>query len=170
MKDVDRISRLYATLTNRERAILVFKHLVEGDKEEVRRIVGSVPMKSYRCADLEYERLYDGIWDMGKAYEAEYWFLEAMASRRMLGGLYLDKRGETEESEKAFQDFSEYAMEAQALDAALEDICEEQGLDVSVVRKFGGTDGELYFRPKDLDQEMIEKYKTRLSRAGGFLK
>ncbi len=170
MKDVNRISRLYDTLTNRERAILVFKHLVDGDKEEAGRVSRSVPLKDYRCSDYEYERLYDGIWDMGRAYEATYWFLEAMASRRFSGGIYFGKHGEAEKSEKAFQDFFEYAMEAQALDAALEDICEEQGLDVSVMRKFSGTDDELHFRSPEVDQGMIEKYKARLSRAGGFLR
>jgi hypothetical protein len=143
---------------------------VDGDKEEVGRISRSVPLKDYRCADYEYERLYDGIWDMGKTYEAEYWFLEAMASRRFLGGIYLDKHGETEESEKAFQDFFEYAMEAQALDAALEEVCEEQGLDLSVMRKFSGTDGELHLRSPEVDQAAVEKYKARLSCAGGFVR
>jgi hypothetical protein len=168
MQDVNRVSRLYAALTNKERAILVFNHVVTGDKEEVRRIVASVPMKNYRGPDLEYERFYNGIWDAARAYETESWYLAAMASRNLFSWFYFDKHGDAGRAENALQTFFEYSEKTQILEAALEALCDEQGFDLSVMRKFSNTDAEIRFQSPELDQEAVEKYKAKLSRAGGF--
>ena len=50
----DRITKLYASLTAKQRAALMFNHSVTGDELEVERIAHSVPLVNYRGRDPEH--------------------------------------------------------------------------------------------------------------------
>lgn len=142
MKREKRVNALYATLTNKERALLAFQSIMEGDKEEAQRIAASVPLKRYVCADVEYERWYDAIWALADAYAIEYWRLTTQTYRCAQQAQYLEARNDREGAERVSQGFVEAYESLSALNCALDAVCAKYGLDIERIKEVGRIDSE----------------------------
>ena len=67
----DPIAKMYNKLTIKQQAALAFNHLMSGNQVETERVIDAVPMKVYRCKDLEFQDQFESYKMM-----ALYWSLE----------------------------------------------------------------------------------------------
>jgi len=132
------ITKLYDTLTNAERAALVFSHACRRDVAEIDRIVRSVPMKLYEMPDAEYTLRNEGITYMALHYGQEYWRLYCGVAAA-IGVIYHDKHSEhisEELREEAFNKMKELEGRRLALEGAMLVMCNELHLNPDDVRLF----------------------------------
>jgi len=80
MKDDKRIERLYAGLTGKESATLVFTHLSQGNGAEADRIRDLVPIKCYRMPDADHTDWFERLRRLTLYYGLERWRYQAHAS------------------------------------------------------------------------------------------
>jgi hypothetical protein len=152
------ITKLYAELTNKERAAISFRYMAEGNEIEVDRIVASVPRFTYRCPDYEYRAwlyAFFSVWSIGAM---EHWQCRSRAVAAMCGAqiqLLQKQKGSVSKFIAAQQLWESRLL---ALDAALEAVCEEHGIDVDAMR--GLTETEAY-RPVSRDLTPDSEYQER---------
>lgn len=163
MKREKRVNALYATLTNKERALLAVQSIAEGDNEEAQRIAASVPLKRYVCADVEYERWYDAIWALADAYAIEYWRLTTQTYRCSQCAQYLEAQNDREGAERASQGFVRAYESLSALNCALDAVCAEKNVDTVTIRKIGGIEDEIPIPGSWAEQGRVAQYKQKLS-------
>lgn len=133
----DKITKLYAALTNKERAALILNSLVECNEREVRRIDNSIPRKSYKSRDAEYSRWFDAMWDVCTFVAIEYWRLEACKQRDLARYMFFLRGEDRIKSEQAYQCFIKGHQHVLALNCALDMFCERHGISAAAVRRFG---------------------------------
>lgn len=138
MKD-DTITKLYAGLTDRERAALAFNYLTQENDMERKRIESAMPEQHFVGLPLEYRRTFSGILDIASLYGIEYWHLysrslEATVAMHIFEeSNIMDKANSMHESQKIWK------SRLLALDCALLAVCEAQGINADAVRRMAGS-------------------------------
>ena len=84
MKD-DTITKLYAGLTDKERAALAFDYLIPGNDIEIQRIQSAMPDQHFSGLPREYRQTFDGFLHVALFYALEYWRQVAMANIYLAG-------------------------------------------------------------------------------------
>ena len=136
----DRIANLYEGLTNKELAALAFCYMTDTNELELERVAAAVPMKIYKCPDIEYQRWLNGFAAMAALWAIEYWqnysrFLAALVA------LHLMIASKAWDRMQAMMDVPvKWESHLLALDRALLVICEEHGIDPDAVRRMAGAD------------------------------
>jgi hypothetical protein len=162
----DRVTKLYASLTNKERATLAFQYLTDRNTQEVEKVKASIPCKNYRCPDIEYEKWFDAIWDMSSLYAIEHWTLQARKYMAFFKSWMLRRKNDyVHEADEAFDEFILGDEYIRALDCALVSVCTEYGISVEAVKKLADT-GTFPVRHPDLqpDEKKKAEFVEMLSR------
>lgn len=144
MKDDRRLERLYAGLSAKETATLVFSHLCNGNTAEADRIRDLVPMKVYRLLDPEHTDHFERLRRATLYYGLERWHYEARCFAASGFVLYSYNSDDAEVEDRAMECFDSWkAWETRlaSLDAALEAVCTKHGISAADVRRMVNTDG-----------------------------
>ena len=133
-----RVSKLYDALTSKEKGAAVFACLMRFDTATADRIVATVPSKVYRTQDLEFSDRLRHLGDMATFWGLHHWReMTAMTAALAL----VDHAWQTENNdlgEQYFEGFQNAQSHLVALDAMLENICAENGVDPEAVRMMAG--------------------------------
>lgn len=148
MKDDRRIANLYAGLTGKETATLVFSHLAAGNVAEADRIRDLVPMKVYRLPDPEHVDHFERLQRATLYYGMERWRYEARchAAVAVVIDCYHRPDEEDEHGPECFDLWQMWETRLLSLDAALEASCGKHNIDVAAVRHFVDADGPYQVR------------------------
>lgn len=163
----DRIAKLYEGLTNKERAALAFRYMTDTNKLELERVAAAVPMKIYKCPDMEYKRWLNGFADMAALWAILHWqtYSQKLAA---LGTLYLMiVRKERDKIQAMMDEHEKWESRLLALDRALLAICEEHGIDPDAVRRMAGADPFDPVYALEPDAEYRSTMQANLSRLLG---
>ena len=133
-----RVSKLYDALSSREKAAAVFACLMRFDTTTADRIIATVPTRTYRTPDLDYSDRLSRLGDMSSFWGLNHWReMTVMTAAAAL----MCRAWQTENDdlgEQTFEGFQKAQAHLVALDAMLEDICDENGLDQEAVRMMAG--------------------------------
>jgi len=125
-------------LTSKEKGAAVFACLMRFDTATADRIVATVPTKTYRTLDLDYSDRLSRLGDLGSFWGLHHWReMTAMTSAMSL----VTHAWHAENDDlgaQAFEGFQKAQSHLVALDAMLEDICAENGVDPEAVRMMAG--------------------------------
>jgi predicted type IV restriction endonuclease len=144
MKDAKRIERLYAGLTAKESATLVFTNLSQGNVAEADRIRDLVPIKCYRMPDADHTDWFERLRRLTLYYAMERWRYQAhafAATAIMLHAYHSDKAEDEERGQICFEAWQHWETHLLSLDGALDTVCSKHHIDVAVVRRLASTDG-----------------------------
>lgn len=165
----DRIAKLYEGLTNKERAALAFRYMTDTNELELERVAAAVPMKTYECPDMEYQRWLNGFGDMAALWAIEHW----QTYSRKLAALWalhlMIARKELDKVQAMMEAHEKWESHLLALDRALVAICEEHGIDPDAVRRMAGADpfDPLYALEPDVEyQATMQANLSRLLGGG----
>jgi hypothetical protein len=133
-----RVSKLYDALTSKEKGAAVFACLMRFDTATADRIIATVPVRTYRTLDLDYSDRLSRLGDMATFWGLHHW----REMTRMTASMSLvNQAWQTENNdlgEQAFEGFQNAQSHLVALDAMLNDICTENGVDPEAVRMMAG--------------------------------
>lgn len=135
MKNGQRIDRLYESLSNRERAVLAFRYLVNLNEGELERVRQSVPRKVYECSDEEFTGLFDSL------YHMSCWF--AVERSRIFGSVLsvlFDLHNCEDSSRSLGAVFHALDRSLASLDAGLLVVCKRYNIDPDPVQRMSATD------------------------------
>lgn len=133
----NRVTKMYDGLTNKERAALAFHYLTDANELELKRVEASVPVKLYRCPDLDYLDWLDSFFNMAALWAIEHW---QMYSRSLTALVALHINCDNLEKEKSIIEVHAiWESRLLALDCALLVVCDEHGIDPNRVRRLAGT-------------------------------
>jgi hypothetical protein len=144
MKDDKRIERLYAGLTGKESATLVFTHLSQGNGAEADRIRDLVPIKCYRMPDADHTDWFERLRRLTLYYGLERWRYQAHASAStaiILHCYHSEKAEDEERAQVCFEAWQRWETNLLSLDAALDAVCNKHHVDAATVRLMASTDG-----------------------------
>lgn len=164
MKQPDRIAKLYEGLTNKERAALAFRYLIDTNELELERVSAAVPMKTYKCPDMEYRLWLGSFFDMAAMWAIEHW----QTVSRMLNALVtlhvMIACKELDKVPPMLDAVEKWESNLLALDRALLAICEEHGIDPDAVRRLAGAVPFEPVRALEPNAEYQATMQTNLSR------
>ena len=138
MREDRRFERLYAELSAKETATLVFSHLSQGNVAEADRIRDLIPWKVYRLIDPEHTDHFERLRRATLYYGMERWRYQAhcFAATGVLLHCYHSHKAEDEErGQLCFEAWQIWETRLVSLDAALEAVCLQHGVDVLDVRR-----------------------------------
>ena len=160
------VTKLYAVLTNKERAAVMFHHIVAKNRQEVARVKTSIPHQTFDGAHIEYTRWFDAIWDVASQFGMEHWRLKSIINQRFCQFLLFDLRQDDEYAENAFEKYISENQVLLALHRAMEVLCVKHGLNIAAIKEFIGMESEHSIIEHGLepDTEMQARYIERLSR------
>ena len=144
MNDERRIERLYAGLTAKETAVLVYSHLSRGNVAEADRIRDLVPMKTYRLPDPDHTDHFERLRRATLYYAMERWRYQAhcfAACGVMLHGYHSREQEDQERGQECFEAWQIWETRLLSIDAALEAVCSNHGVDIADVRRMAGVEG-----------------------------
>ena len=143
----DRITKLYASLTAKQRAALMFNHWAAKDDVEVARIARSVPVLNYRGRDPQYFCWFNDFSQMASAWALLHWRGRCATLTAMWAGFAFMRQDEYEQADESFAEASQGEARLLALDAALDSMCRDHGIDPNAVRILAGTEVYRATRP-----------------------
>ena len=144
MRDDRRVERLYAELSAKETATLVFTHLSRGNVSEADRIRDLVPLKVYRLPDPDHTDHFERLRRATLYYGMERWRYQAhcyAASGVMLHCYHSRDEEDEERGQECFEAWQTWETRLLSLDAALEVVCSKHGVDIADMRRMVGVDG-----------------------------
>lgn len=130
----DPIAKMYDKLTNKQQAALAFNHLLSGNQVETERVIDAVPMRAYRCKDLDFQDQFESYKTMALLWSVEYWQLYAHQLEVLIRLNRHTRRNDWIKADLAHEQLDHLGSCLSAIDRALEAICEAQGLDAGAVR------------------------------------
>jgi hypothetical protein len=134
----DPIAKMYDKLTTKQQAALAFNHLMSGNQVETERVVGAVPMRAYRCKDLEFQDQFESYKTMALLWSIEYWQLYAQRLEALVRlNLYVRRR-DWLKADQAHEQLEHLGACLSAIDRALQGVCEARGIDSGAVRLMAG--------------------------------
>src|SRR6476620_525776 len=136
----DRITKLYTSLTAKQRAALMFNHWLAEDDVEVERIAHSVPLVTYRGRDPQHFCWFSDFSRMVSAWALLHWRGRCATLVAMWAGHAFMRQHEYEKADGSFAEANQGEARLLALDAALDSVCSAHGIDPNAVRKLAGTE------------------------------
>lgn len=163
MKKMDRVTRLYVGLTNKEKAALAFGFLCHKNEIEWGRVEASVLWKKYKCVDVEYIRWRDRFFRMSSYWGIEHWQLRSRHTAAISYAMWAPS--EEEHYEEMIEQLWKLESQLLALDSALEAVCHEHSLDIEAVRAFSGA--EPFIMAMNPNAKPDESYQVEMQEALG---
>lgn len=153
MKD-DTVTRMYAGLNDRERAMLAFDYLMQGDMVEIGRITSSMPLQHFVGISLEYRRHSHGLQIVASLYSIEYWRNVALANIYLVGLNAMSHKtvaatkhmtdeeivhsAEWQAWEELLERFTKHQTMLLSLEASVDELCADRGINPEAIRKLAG--------------------------------
>jgi hypothetical protein len=134
----DPIAKMYDKLTTKQQAALAFNHLMTGNQIETERVISAVPMKSYRCKDLDFQDQFESYRVMALLWAVEYWQLYAQQLEALVRLNLHTRRKDWIKADQAHEQLEHIGSCLSAIDRALQAVCEAQGLDSEAVKLMAG--------------------------------
>lgn len=160
----DPIAKMYDKLTTQQQAALAFNHLISGNQVETERVIDAVPMRAYRCRDLDFQDQFEAYKTMALLWSIEHWQLYAQQLEALVRLNRNTHRKEWIKADLAHEQLEHIGSCLSAIDRALQSVCEAQGLDSSAVRLMAGCRPSMAFAPdKDYEAEISEQLKRMVS-------
>jgi hypothetical protein len=164
MNHHDRLTKAYRGLTADQLAALAFHYSADANELELSRVADAVPLKEYRCPDVNYQVRLDGFTRFSACWSIEHWRLRCRKAELLGGALAALRRGDDEKADELL-DAHEYAEKCLlALDGALLTICKEHGIDPADVRRMAGTEP---FKARRADVEADAELQATMQSALG---
>ena len=137
----DPLIKLYAGLTDRERAVMSFRYLTQGDNGDLerKRIESVMPEQYFVGLPLEFRRTEYNLHGLAHLYAIVYWKQVARCLGLMAGvhAMFSDPDPKAYLPIKKRFEAAEAAL--LAIEQAFDDTCLEHGLDKDVMRFMAGT-------------------------------
>ena len=143
----DPIAKMYDKLTTKQQAALAFNHLMTGNQIETERVISAVPMKSYRCKDLDFQDQFESYRVMALLWSVEYWQLYAQQLEALVRLNLHTRHKDWIKADQAHEQLEHIGSYLSAIDRALQSVCEAQGLDPEAVRLMAGCRPSMAFAP-----------------------
>ena len=143
----DPIAKMYDKLTTKQQAALAFNHLMAGNQSETERVISAVPMRSYRCKDLDFQDQFESYRVMALLWTVEYWQLYAQQLEALVRLNLNTRRKDWIKADQAHEQLEHIGSCLSAIDRALQSVCEAQGLDSAAVRLMAGCKPSMAFAP-----------------------
>lgn len=141
MTTAAQVEKLYKKLTSEELAGLAFEALARQDGIELDTVVGNVKTQVYKCKDWGYRWRLVGLTDLYKYYSMIYWKNRAYMAN-------VDNF--IKEGDVKLQNLLDRLIdETVAMDVALQDVCNKQGIDFMKVKKLALCENEASFTESD---------------------
>ena len=134
----DPIAKMYDKLTTKQQAALAFNHLMTGNQIETERVISAVPIKSYRCKDLDFQDQFESYRVMALLWSVEYWQLYAQQLEALVRLNLHTRRKDWIKADQAHEQLEHIGSYLSAIDRALQSVCEAQGLDAGAVKLMTG--------------------------------
>ena len=159
MTTAAQVDKLYQKLTSEELAGLAFEALARQDGIELDTIVGNVKTQTYICKDWDYRWRFVGLTDLYKYYSMIYWKNRAYMAN-------VDNF--IKEGDVKLQNLLDRLIdETVAMDVALQDVCNKQGIDFMKVKKLALCENEATFTTSekpDLVAEFVGLFEATLGK------
>jgi len=138
-----RIERLYEGLGGKQRAVLVFMHLSEGNAAEAHRVGDAAPWKRYTAPDVEHTEWFEGLRNLTLYFAMEHWRYQAHcnAAQGAMIHFYHVEDADDHLVGDCFDGWREWESRLLSLDAALAAVCAKHGIDPAAVRRLASVDG-----------------------------
>lgn len=154
--------KVYAGLTNRERAAIAFKFMADANEVEVARVADAVPRKSYIALEFDFRDGVDRLILLASCWCAMHWRLRADLAETKWALLAAPNVDKSEWVLPLFDRAQKCETRLLALDRALEQVCAGHGIDAVAVRKVGGAEP---FDPLSTGLEPDVEYEREITDA-----
>ena len=137
----DPLIKLYAGLTDRERAVMSFRYLTQGDNGDLerKRIESVMPEQYFVGLPLEFRRTEYNLQGLAQLYAVTYWKQVSLCQAFLAGTMALIHDDDEVEYKPMMQRFEAAEAALMAIEQAFDDVCLEHGLDKDVMRFMAGT-------------------------------
>lgn len=133
---LDQISNLYLGLTNKERAALSFRYIMDSNDLELTRVTDTIEFKNYRCHDAEYRCWVQSYFTLASLWGLMYW----QNTSRLMASIalgYANSAGLLTDDILAINNqVTLLKRRALSLNLALIKVCEAHSLDHQAVLKY----------------------------------
>ena len=136
----DPLIKLYAGLTDRERAVMSFRYLMQGDNGDLerKRIESVMPEQYFVGLPLEFRRTEYNLQGLAHLYAITYWKQVAQCLTFAAGTSAMLYDPDPEAYKPVMQRFEDAEAALLAIEQAFDDTCLEHGLDAAVMRSMAG--------------------------------
>jgi hypothetical protein len=117
---------LVKNLSNKQKAVLYFSLICEGNELETDRLISSIEWHEYKCLDMEFQKWHDSIFSAMCVFGMMYWREIAQGLRSII----IKEEADTAEM-KSIQRLA-------ALQAAMVEFCNQHGMNIEDVWDFIG--------------------------------
>lgn len=135
----DPLVKLYAGLTDKERAVLAYSYIAKQNDIEHRRIESTMQMQNFVGLPLEYRREIDNLNYLALLYAMEYWKQVALAQLFFIGTHALLQSEDPEAYRPMVERFEREEGRLLSLEQAFDAVCTEHGFDAATMRTLSGT-------------------------------
>lgn len=130
----DAITKGYAAITNKQRAVLYFKYVTDENELEVNRLLSSVPRKTYNMIDMEFIKWEDGFSLLAMAFAQEHWIARHGLMVAILRMKIANAKDDAwEEWDAILEEIQHQGKLLLSLDSALVAVAEQHGFDAQCV-------------------------------------
>ena len=134
----DSLTKLYAGLTDKEKAVIAFTYRAQRNDLETARIESAMAEQSFIGLPYGYRRMTGNLQDLALVYATEYWRHVALCQAMMAGTMALIRDDDPEAYKPVAQRFKAAESALLAIEQAFDDVCLEHGLDQATMRTISG--------------------------------
>lgn len=134
----DPMMKLYAGLTDTERAKLAFSYLAKDNDLERARIASVMPEQYFVGLPDGYRRMAINLSNLTLMYAVAYWQSVAQCLVLLAGVQAIFSDPDPEAYERTVKSFEAAEAALLAIEAAFDSVCTEHGLDAAVMRGMAG--------------------------------
>lgn len=147
-------SKLYSKMPPTALATMFVNASLWWEEQEAEAIFAAIPRQTYSGINVECRLRRDGLMSIALMWAFTYWRALARYAKTANERYTFDKP-ELEEAQQ------KYWTEAMSLHRALEQFCEESGLDADAVRFFADAATPEYILDEDVDPQLLETLVKR---------
>lgn len=134
----DAISKIYAGLTDKERAVLAFTYTMKHDEVELARIASSMQKQHFTGLPMEYRGMIYKQMKMAMMYAIVYWQTVARIQTSCAGALVKLQTDDTDAWQLMFEQLVKHEAELLSIEIAFDETCADHGLDPKTMRYMAG--------------------------------
>lgn len=134
----DQVTKLYAGLTDKERATMAYTYLTKGNELERARIASVMPQEHFVGLPDGYRRIFINLNNLTMMYSIAYWQQVAQCLALLAGVQAILSDPDPEAYERTVKRFQAAEAALLAIEAAFDSVCTEHGLNAAVMRGMAG--------------------------------
>ena len=149
------VNKLYSKLTPHEQAALLFEAAIRQDENEADLILDSIERRTYSMPHIDYQQRITGLINLSGCYGIAYW--KTLCQLSVLIALSVDDDSYDKTARLFINKIS-------SMDAALEAVCNELKIDVSLIKKFAECNDYHPDFDIDIKNQFIDQYTEIFSK------